>query len=509
MAGLEWMKAVSAAASRIALLLALATAAFAAETPKISVTHHQGTFNGVSLHYTARVQDNFVADASGKPGASIITIAYTRDGVKELKKRPVIFFFNGGPGASSSPLHFGGMGPYIRTGKGGIAVADTPSSQKTWKENPHSLIDSADLVFIDPVGTGFSRPFAGVDGKYWYDGKNDAVAVQEVIARWLKDNHRMASPRYLAGESYGTTRAGLILKYVPEFTYDGVLLIALVGEARGEDMPYVTSLPTMAASAWYHNKIDRAGRSAEQVYDEANAFAQTVYVSALIKGASLPPDEKQKIAERMSALIGLPADFIAAHDLRISKNDFMFTLLKDKGLRTGLLDTRVTAVLEPGAEGAIDDPALGVVPKRPAGSANKPIDVAALGGIPNQALKDYLDQELHFRSDEKYIAVNFAVNAAWQYAGRDDRGMPSLSSTAAVGEAMARQKSLRIFWANGLYDLTTPAAAGRYGLDHGGIAPERLTAVLFNGPHGVYEGEENLIAFTKAVRAFIKSPTLH
>lgn len=503
MTGLDCIKTV---ACRMAILAVLAGTALAEETPRLAITHHQGTFNGTALRYTARVQDNFVTDASGKPGASIITIAYTRDGVKDTKHRPVIFFFNGGPGASSSPLHFGGMGPVIRTGKGGIGVADTPSTTAAWKENPHSLIDQADLVFIDPVGTGFSRPFPGVDGKYWYDGKNDAIAVQDVIARWLKDNHRTTSPRYLAGESYGTTRAGLILKNAPDFAYDGVLLIALVSEARGEDIPYVVSLPTMAASAWYHNRIDRAGRTVQQVYDEANAFAQTTYISALIKGASLPQAEKKQIAERLSALIGLPTEFIAEHNLRINQNDFMFTLLKDKGLRTGLLDTRVTAVLEPGAEGAIDDPALGVVPKRPAGSNNKPIDVASLGGIPNQALKDYLDKELNFRSDEKYIAVNFTVNMAWKYADQDDRGGARYSATDAIGAAMAKQPNLRVFWANGLYDLTTPAAQGRYGLDHAGVPPERLTAVLFNGPHGVYEGEENLTAFTNAVRAFIAVP---
>lgn len=495
--------------SKAFFLAALTSAAFAQSTERDSVTHHQGNFNGQSLHYTAHVKDNFVNDASGKPAASIITIAYTRDNAGDLKKRPVIFFFNGGPGASSSPLHFGGMSPYIRTGKGGIAVPDTPSKEAAWKENPHSLIDQADLVFVDPVGTGFSRPFPGNDGKYWYDGNNDAVAVQSVITRWLKDNHRQSSPRYLAGESYGTTRAGLILKNAPDFKYDGVMLIALVGEAHGEDMPYVVSLPTMATSAWYHNKIDRGGRTAEQVYREANEFAQTTYISALIKGSSLPVAEKKKIAERMASLIGLPADFIADHNLRISKNDFMFNLLKDKGLRTGLLDTRVTAILEPDAEGAIDDPALGIAPKRPPGAEKKPIDVASLGGIPNQALKDYLDKVLNFRSDEKYIAVNFAVNAAWKYADRDERGAPSLSSNDAVGAAMAKQPDLRIFWANGLYDLTTPAASGRYGLDHGGVIPERLTAVLFNGPHGVYEGEENLIAFTDAVRAFIKTPAKH
>jgi len=449
--------------------------------PRVAVTRHVGHFNGQIVPYTAVVAETFLKDDKGAPAASVVTIAYTRDGVADPARRPVMFLFNGGPGASSSPLHMSALGPVLRTGD-------------HLAENTHSPLDAVDLVFIDPVGTGFSRPFPGVDAKRWYSRTGDALAVKSVIAAWLKANHRESSPRYLAGESYGTTRAGLILKAGDDLTFDGVLLIGLVGDAPGHEMPYVVTLPTMAAAAWYHQRIDRAGRGAEQVYREAVAFARTDYVSALIQGASLPPAERRRVAERMSALIGLPADLIEKNDLRIAKNTFMFNLLKDHDLRTGLLDTRVTGPLAPGQDGGIDDPALGVAPPRAPGAA--PPTPASIGAVPSPQVEAYLVQDLKFPSAETYYGVNFSVNAVWNHEDRGD-------ATLAIGHAMAAHPKMRLFWAAGYYDLTTPAYAARYTLDQDGIPADRLTAAYFAGPHGVYAGDDNLAAFTAAVRQFV------
>jgi carboxypeptidase C (cathepsin A) len=487
-----------AAALAIALLAAApvahaqagapAAAATATRSPITVSTDHSGRFNGQQLDYTATVAEHFLTDDKGQPAASVITIAYVRRGVADPTKRPVIFAFNGGPGASSSPLHMGALGPVRRVGEHGSHLAD----------NPYSLLDAADLVFIDPVGTGFSRPFPGVDGRRWYNGEGDAKAVKSVIAEWLRQNHREGSPRYLAGESYGTVRAALIVKDSQDLPFDGVALIALVGSTPGHEMPYVASLPTMAAGAWFHGRIERGERSVEDVYREAAQFARTDYVSALIQGSSLPPAERHRVAERMSALIGLPADLIEQNDLRISKPVWMFNLLKDKGLRTGLLDVRVTAPLEPGQIGDIDDPALGVAPKRTPGAAPAPPPSAAsIGPVPSPVVGDYIVHELKFPTTETYYGVNFTVNAAWTHepAGADPM--------AAIGQAMKADHRLRVFWAAGYYDLTTPAYAARYTLDQDGIAPKRLTATYFAGPHGAYEGEENLAVFSAALRRFV------
>jgi len=482
-----------AALSLVVLALSAASPAMAqAPTPRVAITRHEGVFNGQKVKYTATVAESVLNDAAGAPVAAATTIAYVRDGVKDRAKRPVVFLFNGGPGASSSPLHMSALGPYKRT-----KTAPDDRSGGGWEPNGASPLDAADLVFIDPVGTGFSRPFPGNDGKAFYSNSGDAQAVKTVIQGWLKANGREASPRYLAGESYGTTRAASIVKISRDLPFDGVLLIALAGEVPGREMPYVVALPTMAAGAWYHQKIDRAGRTVDQVFAEALQFARTEYLTALVEGGSLSPADKQRIAGKMSALIGLPADLIEAKNLRLSKNDWMFNILKDKTLRTGLLDVTITAPLEPGQDGAIDDPALGVVPKRAAGApAGPPPSPAAIGAVPSPVVGRYLNEVLKYPATDPYYGVNFQVNAAWTH----ERGA---NPYEALGQAMRENPKMRLFWAAGYYDLTTPAYAGRYVLDQAGVPGAQLTAAYFAGPHGVYDHPENLARFAEAVRAFV------
>ncbi|WP_337187071.1 hypothetical protein [Phenylobacterium sp.] len=469
-----------------------AEAATVAPAPRTSVTRHTGVFGGQPVRYTATVAEVVVNDAEGRPVGLATAIAYVRDGVRDRAKRPVVFLFNGGPGASSSPLHMSALGPHIRP-----KAAPGDRASGGWAPNPASPLDAMDLVFIDPVGTGFSRALPGAETKALYSTSGDAVAAAAVIRAWLKANGREASPRFLAGESYGTTRAAQVVRANPDLRFDGVLLIAMASESPGREMPHVVSLPTMAAGAWRHGKVDRAGRTVDQHFDAAVDFARTEYVSALIQGASLPPAERRRIAGRMSALVGLPAGLIEEKNLRLSKNDWMFNVLKDQGLRTGLLDVTVTAPLEPGQDGAIDDPALGVVPRRAAGApAGPPPSPAAIGPVESPVVGRYLTEVLKYPAAGPYYGVNFAVNAAWTH----ERG---LNPFEGLAQAMQADPALRLFWAAGYYDLTTPAYAGRYTLDQVGVPPAQLTAAYFAGPHGVYEGAENLQRFTDAVRAFV------
>lgn len=477
-----------------AALSAVAATPAVAQTaaPRVAVTHHVGRFNDQSVPYTATVEETFLRDAAGKATASVITIAYVREGVKDQARRPVLFAFNGGPGASSSPTHTQALGPMIR-GKGSIA----DGSNEPLHANPYSPLDAVDLVFIDPVGTGFSRPLPGADPKPYYSVTGDALEVKGIIKDWLAKNHREGSPRYILGESYGTMRAAAIVKNGADLPLDGVMLVALAANVPGHEMPYVTALPTMAAGAWFHQKIDRKGRSVEEVFDETLDFARTEYVTALIKGGSLGPAEKHRIAARMSELIGLPADFIEAHDLRLSKNDYMFNLLKDKGLRTGLLDVTVTGPLEPGQDGAIDDPALGVVPKRAGGAPPGPPPTPdKIGPVPSPAVGAYLTKDLKFPSTDTYVGVNFSVNFQWNYEERSN-------DFEALAAAMRADPKLRLFWAGGYYDLTTPAYAAHYTLDQAGVPAAQLDANYFPGPHGVYSGDANLKRFDEAVRHFV------
>lgn len=482
----------------IAAAVATVSGASAQPAPRVAVTQHSGHFNGQAVTYTATVAETFVNDAKGTPAASVITIAYVRDGVADPAKRPVLFCFNGGPGASSSPTHTQALGPMVR---GDQNFGDR--SAGGFHENTSSPLDAVDLVFIDPVGTGFSRPLPGVDAKPFYSVSGDAREVKEVMEAWLKANHREASPRYMLGESYGTNRAAAIVKtFNKDFRLDGVMLVALAAGAPGREMPYVTSLPTMAAGAWFHQKIDRKGRSVEQVFNEALEFARTDYVTALIKGGSLPPAEKHRIAVRMSSLIGLPVALIEKDDLRISKNEYMFNLLKDKGLRTGLLDVTVTGPLLPNADGGIDDPALGVQPKGPPGAA--PLTPDKIGPVPSPAVGAYITGDLKFPSTDTYIGVNFTVNTQWNYETRgNDFNARGGGDFEAMAAAMRANPKMRLFWAGGYYDLTTPAYGAHYTLDQAGVPSAQLDANYFPGPHGVYAGAANLKRFNDAVRAFV------
>ncbi|MGH8320053.1 MAG: S10 family serine carboxypeptidase-like protein [Steroidobacteraceae bacterium] len=487
----------------VALLGFIAAASWAGDipTPRSAVTHHRWEANGVRVRYSAWVEDNFVNDSHGRPGASIITVAYTRDGVADPARRPVIFAFNGGPGAAGSMINFSALGPvrlvHVQRARGPEPyVQNGPRGRRSERfvDNPDSLLDVADMVFVDPVGTGFSRAFPGENPTQWYSGGSDAAAVTQAIDAWLTRHHRWASPRYLIGESYGTDRAAMMLAKDERLRFDGVVLIALAVPAQGHLIPYVTSLPTMAAGAWYHRKIYRDGRTVEQVFHQAAQFAGTDYLTALFRGSTLPGADRERIAQRLSQLTGLPASLIEAKDLRIDKNTYMFNLLKDQHLRTGLLDVRVTAPLVANEQGAIDDPALGVLPKKLIGS--KHLTAASLGILTNPKIGTYLKRVLHFPTHQQYYSINFIANSKWKYDRRFD-------AVAAVSAAMKAQPRLRLMWVQGLYDLTCPADLARYTIDQDGIPANRLTAVLLPGPHSAYLTPDTRPIFTAALRKFV------
>jgi carboxypeptidase C (cathepsin A) len=447
--------------------------ATAAAKPAVAVTRHVGKFNGQTVNYTASVFETFVAGPDGQPAGGMINTSYVRDGVKDPSKRPVMFVFNGGPGASSSPLHMGALGPRrILKGDTGVSLVD----------NPYSPLDAVDLVFIDPIGTGFSRPLPGVDGQPFWSVTGDAASVASVIEAWLKANGREASPHFLCGESYGTSRAGqIIATTAKDLPLDGVLLFSLVGGPQGPDLPYVMTLPTFAATAAYHGQVDAAGRTPQQIFDEAAAFARGDYISALIQGSSVSAQEKARVAAKLSALIGVPTELILAKNLRLDKYDFMLNLLKDKGLRTGQLDGRATGDLASYATRTppYDDPSM------------------SLGSSSADLLKTYLTGELKFQTAEAYKTLNLEINSKWKY------NVERADAASQVGAAMRANPRLRLFWAGGLYDITTPLASGRYTLDHAGIPADRLTAVAFPTGHSIFETETALAGFTKAVRAFV------
>lgn len=464
--------------------------------PSIATTTHTGVFGGRTVAYSAIVEEHILDGPDGVPNASLVTIAYVREGVADKSRRPVMFVFNGGPGASSSPLHMNGLGPRRTSGA-------------TTVENPHSVLDATDLVFIDPVGTGFSRPYTTDAGKQFYWSRTgDATSVKRVIDMWIGKYGRERSPRYLAGESYGTNRIGLIYKNHPDVKFDGILLVAVVGEREnsGREMPYVTALPTMATSAWFWEKIARNGRTVDQVYNEAVQFARTDYLTALVQGYSLPPAEKARIAQKMAALVGLPAPYIEAKNLRLSKDDWMLSILEDRNLRTGMLDTRVTAARDTTRTGGINDPALGggnmrigtamLAPAIVPGAAPAAADAGTPPRQPS-TLERYLKEDLEFTTAEAYRSLNLDINGVWNH---EDRG----ETNSFIAQAMRRDPHVRVFWTAGYYDLTTPAYGTQYSFDQVGMASDRTTRAILPGAHGVFSDEANRALLASRLRKWIR-----
>lgn len=488
---------------RLGCVLALITPPFAEvsaqvpaappRAPIAAVTQHTGSFNGETIKYTATVGETFIAGADGAPAAVMINTAYVRDDVKDLSGRPVMFVFNGGPGASSSPLHMGAFGPRLRGGPGGGL-----------RDNPYSPLDAVDLVFVDPIGTGLSRPLPGVDGQPFWSVSGDGASVKTFIETWLKANGRESSPRFLCGESYGTVRAGQIVSAHKDLTFDGVLLFSLVARPVGGEMPFVVTLPTFAVTAAYHGRADSGGRTVPEIFDEAAKFARSDYVGALIQGDGLPDAEKTRIAQELSKRIGLTAEFIVSKNLRISKPDFMMNLLKDKGVRTGQLDARATGDFATYAnrQPPYDDPSMGGSPQDARQSTGSAASPQAPPSARTSTLQTYFTTELKFPTTETYRGLNLDINAKWKF---DVEGAMS-DPVGRIAAVMKEQPRLRVFWAGGYYDITTPLYAGKYVLDQSGISPERLTVASFPTGHSVFEGDDNLARFTEAVRQFVRGP---
>jgi len=459
-----------------------------AEAPRKAIAHREITLGGARIAYTATVADDIIPTVDGRPGAAVVTIAYTRDGVAEPQHRPVMFLFNGGPGASSSPLHMSALGPVMRA-PGQARDGSAPA----YVANTASPIDAFDLVFIDPVSTGFSRALPGVDPRQWYDGRQDALEVGRVIADWLRLNGREASPRFLAGESYGTTRAGLILEYCPDLRFDGVLLISGGEQPIDEAHPdYAGAVASMAAGAYFHERIERGDRTVEQVVNEARRFARTEYAAALAKGKALTGEERKRVAQKLATFIGLPASLIEAQDLRVSTNTYMFNLLKDRKLRTGLLDVRVTSPLVENAAGAIDDPALGVT--KPGAKGTAPPTPEQVGAVGSPSVARYV-RELGFPSEDPYIGVNFLANVAWKYD-------PNGNTARHIAARMSRDAALRLYAVSGFYDLR--GGGDGAGFLEAGVPAARMTFDQFAGGHQVYDDAENRARFAESLRRFVR-----
>lgn len=443
---------------------------------EVAVTRHEMPIGGKSIAYTARAGYLQLPDYDLKHKANMFYISYTREGVEDVGTRPITFVFNGGPGSSSVWLHMGALGPRrVDMGPEGMP----PAPPYRLLNNEHSWLDFTDLVFIDPVSTGFSRPIEGERASQFHGLDEDLRAVAEFIRLYTTRHGRWLSPKYLAGESYGTTRAAGLCGTLQE-TYgmylNGVILISAVLDFStirfdvGNDQPYWLYLSTYTATAWYHGKLaPDLQADFDKAVAEAEAWASTDYLLALAKGDNLSDEQRRAIAERLARYTGLSEDFILRANLRVPIQNFTKELLRDQGRTVGRLDSRYTGIDRTGIGATPDyDPSM-----------------SAIRGPYSAAVQDYIRRELQYENDHVYEILTGRVQP-WSYAAHQNRYVNVAETLRA---AMSRNRDLRVMLASGYYDLATPYYAAEYTLGHLGLDPELRGNIVmhrYNAGHMMY-----------------------
>ncbi|TNE66608.1 MAG: peptidase S10 [Alphaproteobacteria bacterium] len=463
-------------------------------------TVHQGTFGGQKVAYKALVEEIRGHDAAGNATVSIVSTSYIRTDKGAHSTRPVLFVFNGGPGSASIWMHLGFAGPRLAD----VGTAENPKTAAPFGlvDNPDSLLDVADIVLFDPPGTGYSRILpAGKPGDY-YGVQQDATLTANFIRDWLSRHDRWDAPRYLVGESYGTVRAAVTARLMaggPMSTgnMDGMTLngVILLGQAMdmagsaGDDTQLVLEFPSLAATAWYHGKVDKSATSLDDHVAAARAFAADKLLPALFAGDRLADADKQAVAEGMGKLLGLPAGMIVGRNLRIGAGAFSNMLLASDGRTVGKYDSRYTLpAAGAGGDPVADDAAMGqYVPAFVAG------------------LNMYMTRELKVTFDQPYQSIDFrAVNGQWNYGFGP--GVPKGGNYASdMATAMRRNSAMRLFIGTGLYDLVTTAGAADYVAHHNGFPAERVEMHEYRSGHMPYLGEENRRKLADDLRQFLKA----
>ena len=435
------------------------------------VTQHSVRIGGKEVKYTVTAGTMVLKEEPAdrekewegeKPRAQVFFIAYTRDsnGAKStgrnsaLAKRPLSFSFNGGPGSSSVWLHLGVLGPrrVVMTDEG-----ELPRPPFELTDNQYSLLDETDLVFIDPVSTGYSRATDGQKPKEWHEFRKDIESVGDFIRLYTTRYNRWPSPKFLIGESYGTTRAAGLSGYLQErhgLYLNGLMLISSVLDFTtirfhpNNELPFILFLPGYAATAWYHKKAG-VGQSLKKFLKEAEEFSNGAYASALMKGDLLPVEERLQIVQELARFTGLSTHFIERTNLRILDQHFFKELLRESGRTVGRLDSRFLGLDRLGVtEAAEYDPLLTNV----------------LGPY-TAGFYDLVRAELKFESDLPYEILSEKV-WPWSFPAFENQ---YLSVAETMRKAMTYNPHLRVFVANGYYDLGTPYFATEYTFNHLGL----------------------------------------
>ncbi|MBA3940176.1 MAG: peptidase S10 [Sphingopyxis sp.] len=465
----------------------------AAYEPQVRTTKLSGTFGGQRINYAATIGETVIKNKEGVPEVAVVTTSY----VKEPRdpNRPVTFLFNGGPGSGTVWLMMGAFGPkrVAIPGNG----TDDGAPPYPIVDNPDALLDVTDIVFIDPPGTGFSHLIGKADPKDYYGVTQDAKLVAEVIRRWLNDNGRWNSPKFLGGESYGTTRSAAVANQLMNVTYNdvalnGIILISTVldfaagSDAPGNELSYITNLPSMAVTALYHGKASAA--SPEAFAEEARQWALGPYAAALLKGQKLQGEERAAIRRELARFTGLSETYLESADLRVTPGRFYKELLRDRGQTIGRLDSRYTGRdYDNAGESPDNDPSF-----------------YGIDASYTAAINTWSRETLGFRTDREYQSIG-AIGGQWDWriGGRDDNAY--LNVAPYIGQALRENSGLKVLVAQGYYDFATPFFAAEYALSRTGIPQDRISYTYYGAGHMMYIRDEDRHKLSEDVRGFIRA----
>jgi carboxypeptidase C (cathepsin A) len=460
---------------------------------KVSTTRHTARIGGQEVKYTATAGTLNLKEEDGTVTASMFYIAYTKDDVTDRARRPLTFSFNGGPGSSSVWLHLGALGPRRVELQPDGHTAPPPYRLV---DNEFSILDATDLVFIDPVSTGYSRAASEQEARGFHGFTGDLESMGEFIRLYTTRNARWESPKFLAGESYGTTRASALSGYLQQnlgMNLNGIMLISAVlnfgtiSFDGGNDLPYVLFLPNYTATAWYHKKLPKdlqADRA--KAIAEAERFAQGEYSLALMKGAALAGRERTQTVEKLARLTGLSAKFIDLSNLRVRGAAFTKELLRDERRTVGRYDSRVR----------------GIDANMAAATPEYDPSYATVQGPFTAAWNQYVRAELKFESDLPYEILTGRV-WPWNWAGYENRYVNVVDT---LRDAMTKNPGLKVFVANGYYDLATPFFATAYTFDHLGLDATlkgNVSMGFYEAGHMMYTHQESLEKLKKDLGGFI------
>lgn len=462
----------------------------------VSETKHTITLGGEKINYSVQtgtiVLKEETVEEGEKQKASIFFIAYTKEG--DSSDRPITFSFNGGPGSSSVWLHLGLLGPKrVLMRDEGEPVG--PPHQLI--DNEFSLLDFTDLVFIDPVSTGYSRTVPKEKPEQFHTVKKDIESVGEFIRVWTTRNKRWTSPKFLVGESYGTTRAAGLAGYLHQrhgMYLNGIMFVSSIlnfitaGFDEGNDLPHILFLPSFTATAWYHNKLseDRQANM-EKAVQEARHFAMNEYTLALMKGNDLMGDEREKIVRRLSELTGLSETYIRRTDLRINIHRFCKELLRDEGFTVGRLDSRYKGFDKDNA------------------GENHEIDpsYAAILGPYTATMYDYLRRDLDYETDLPYEILK-SLYQTWKF---EDYQNNYVNTATDLRRGFQLHPDLKVIVCNGYFDLATPFLASEYTFKHIPLPRKQQDQIKFSyyeAGHMMYLHKPSLAKLSEDLHNFIK-----